>query len=162
MSKIKIQQTVIHLPSFKKWLTTRATVSQKLEPLGLEPLYPGVHATYWYTDVEGCVNLLPHLILKSSLYKPTFTCINYAFKVWSEASSLYNLNTWVPVIGRIPGYNVRHAWNLILLGNETGLIKDNFLYFEPNAGWQFGAELEQAYQAFPMGKEGYTGEMVFY
>lgn len=163
MSQLKPQNPVIHIPSFKRWATTRATVSQKLEALGLQPLYPGVHGTYLFTDTEGCSKLLPNLILKSDLYKaPTFTCINYAFRVWNEVANRYGLNTWVPVIGRIPNYEPRHAWILVLLGDEYGLDLDKFLYFEPNDGWQMGTEIELAYQAFPIGEEGYKGELVFY
>jgi len=82
--------------------------------------------------------------------------------MWNEVSSKYELNTWVPIIGRIPGYDDRHAWLLLLLGDETGLIRDDFLYCEPNDGWEFCAELELAYQAFPIGEEGYQGEKIFY
>lgn len=163
MSKLNFQPPVTHTPSFKRWATTRAAVSQKLEALNLQPLYPGVHQTYFFTDVDGGSKLLPNLIEKSNLYKPnTFTCINYAFRVWNECSKRYGLNTWVPVIGTIPNYQPRHAWMLIMLGDETGLILDQFLYFEPNDGWEMGVELENAYQAFPIGEEGYRGEMVFY
>ena len=165
MSKIKVQQPkLIHTPNIKRWATTRATISQKIEELGLEPLYPGgVHQTYYFTDVDGCSKLLPNLILKSDLYKASiFSCINYAFKVWNECSERYELNTWLPVIGRIPNYPVRHAWNLILLGDEGGIDLGLSLFFEPNDGWQMGTELENAYQAFPIGEEGYTGEKIFY
>ncbi|MBA7681915.1 hypothetical protein ES703_90259 [subsurface metagenome] len=162
MSKLKVQP-VIHTPSFKRWATTRAAVSQKLEALNLQPLYPGgVHQTYFFTDVDGCSKLLPNLMLKSDLYKPTFTCINYSFKVWNECSKRYGLNTWIPVIGRIPNYTVRHAWNLLLIGDEHGINLDLCLYFEPNSGFGFGEEIELAYQAFPIGGEGYRGEMIFY
>lgn len=163
MSKIKVQQPVVHLPSFKRWAVPRGYVQEVITALGLEPLYPGVHNWYWYTDLDGCSKLLPHLLQKSDLYKKDiFTCINYAFKVWLMASSGYNLNTWLPVVGRIPNYMVCHAWNTILLGNELGLIRDHFLYFEPNDGWAMGTELETAYQAFSIGEEGYTGEKIFY
>lgn len=163
MSKLKVQEPVIHIPTFKKWGVPRSYVTGIVSDLGLELLYPGVHALYWYTDPEGCSKLIPHLLLKSGLYKKdVFTCINYAYKVWNEASSRYGLNTWVPVIGKIPGYEPKHAWSLILVGNETGLIVDDFLYFEPNDGWEMGIKLEAAYQAFPIGEEGYKGEMIFY
>ena len=163
MSQIKTQQPVIHIPSFKKWGVQRYYVQQAIKELGLEELYPGVHQWYWYTNEDGVAVLLPYLILKSSLYKKDrFTCINYAYKVWNECSQRFDLNTWVPIIGRIPNVEVRHAWDLILVGNENGLLPDKFLYFEPNDGWEFNIELETAYQAFPIGEEGYKGEMVFY
>ena len=165
MSRLVIKDEpspIIHTPSFTKWQIPRSTVVQAIESLGLQPLYPGVHMWYRYTDQQGVAKLLPNLILKSSLYKQsTFTCINYAFKVWNEVASRFGLNTWVPVIGRIPNVSVRHAWNLILMGDETGLKTDQFLFFEPNDGWKMG-ELELAYQAFPLGEEGYSGEMVFF
>jgi len=47
------------------------------------------------------------------------------------------------------------------MGNEGGLKTDQFLFFEPNDGWEMG-DLELAYQSFPLGKEGYTGEMIFF
>lgn len=166
MSKLKIQEPVlpiVHLPSYRKWGVPGHYVSQIVKQLGFEPLYPGVHAWYWYTNEKGCVELLPHLILKSGLYKKDiFTCINYAFKGWNECSSRFGLNTWVPLIGRIPGVDVKHAWILIMIGDEMGLHPDKFLYFEPNDGYSFGVELETAYQAFPIGEEGYQGELLFY
>ncbi len=165
MSKFKVQQpAVIHTPTFNKWVETRSKVTEILRELGIELLYPGVHGEYTYTDEAGVAALLPDLIMRSDIYRSnTFTCINYAFRVWNEASLRYGLNTWVPVIGHIPVSPVgRHAWNLILLGDETGLKKDRFLYFEPNDGWMMSIQLELAYQAFPIGEEGYDGEMVFY
>lgn len=166
VSTFKITPTppVVHIPSFQKWGVPRAYVAQILELLGLEPLYPwGVHKWYWYTNEEGALKLVPHLLLKSSLYKPDkFTCINYAFRVWNECSLRFELNTWIVTIGRIPNYEPRHAWNLIMMGDEKGLIPENFLFFEPNDGWQMGVELEMAYQAFPIGEAGYKGELEFH
>lgn len=163
MSQVKTTAPVIHIPSFKKWGIPRHYVTQAIKELGLGELYPGVHSWYWYTDEDGVAVLLPNLILKSSLYKKDkFTCINYAYKVWNECSQRFGLNTWLPVIGRIPDVEVRHAWNLIIVGDENGLLHDKFLFFEPNDGWIFNMELETAYQAFPIGEEGYKGELVFY
>jgi len=122
-----------------------------------------VHKWYSYTNSDGRAVLLPHLLQKSDLYKPSiFTCINYAFEVWNICGRTYELNTWVPVIGRISDSNARHAWILIMVGDETGLKKDEFLFFEPNDGWEMGKQLELAYQAFPVGAEDYQGEMIFY
>jgi len=153
-----------HIPSIKKWTVPEIVISQKLSAFGFQLLYPrGVHNWYSYTDVDGSTKLLPDLILASSLYKKdAFTCINYAFKVWNECSRRYSINTWVPVIGKIPDIESRHAWILIMLGDENGLDLNKFLYFEPNDGWEMGAELEMTYQAFPIGKENYKGEMIFY
>ena len=165
MSKVKIQQPIVHIPSFKRWGVERDYVVEVVRRLGLELLYAGVHARYWFTDSEGCSKLIPHLLLKSDLYKKdVFTCINYAYRVWNEGSSKYGLNTWVPVIGRIPGYQPRHAWNLLLIGDATGLNREEFLFLEPNDGFDFsdteGLELP-TYQAFPIGENGYNGELVF-
>ena len=162
MSKFVVKTE--HLPSIQKWSVPHTTVESAVSTLGLKLLYPrGVHDWYYYTGVDGSTKLLPDLILASSLYKKdTFTCINYAFKVWNECSSRYGINTWVPVIGKIPDIESRHAWILIMLGDENGLDLNKFLYFEPNDGWEMGAELEMTYQAFPIGKENYKGEMIFY
>jgi len=162
MSKIKPQVTITHTPSFHKYRASKSIVVRVVEDLGLDLMYRGVHSWYWYTDTAGVVKLLPNLLLKSDLYKKDlFTCINYAFKVWNEASSRFGLNTWIPVIGRIPGYSSRHAWNLILVGDKTGLHEEQFLFFEPNSGWELSIMLEAAGQAFPIGEEGYQGEVVF-
>jgi len=50
----------------------------------------------------------------------------------------------------------------LLIGDEHGINLDLCLYFEPNSGFGFGEEIELAYQAFPIGGEGYRGEMIFY
>ena len=165
MSKIKVQQPIIHTPAFKVWETPRSCVDQIIRNLGLDPLYTnGVHKSYFYTDNEGRAQLLPHLIQKSSLYKPSaFTCIQYAFKVWTLCGEIYGLNTWVPIIGRIPNYETgKHAWTLIMVGDKDGLKPGEFNYFEPNEGWEMGETLELVYQSFPIGAEGYTGELIFY
>ena len=167
MSKIKVQQPVIpivHLPSYKKWKVPGTYVDQVVKSLGLQLLYPnGVRKWYAYTNSDGRAALLPHLLQKSDLYKPdAFTCINYAYEVWNICGKTYELNTWVPIIGKIPGYSDRHAWVLIMVGNETGLLKSEFTYFEPNDGWEMGKPLEMAYQSFPIGAEGYAGEFIFY
>jgi len=163
MSQVKVQQPVTHIPSFKRWSVSRYYAEQALKPFGFEFLYPGgVHANYYYTDTGGVIRLLPHLLFKSNLYKPDiFTCINYAYKVWLECGDKYDLNTWIPVIGRIPNYKPRHAWILIMTGNEEGFIPEEFLFFEPNDGWDMGIKLEAAGQAFPIGGEGYKGEFIF-
>ena len=162
MSKIKPQVTITHTPSFRKYRTHKSTVIRIVEELDLDLLYRGVHTWYWYTDIAGVAKLLPNLLLRSDLYKKDiFTCINYAFKVWNKASSRFGLNTWIPVIGRTSDYPTRHAWNLILVGDKTGLHEEQFLFFEPNGGWEMGAVLEVAGQAFPIGEEGYQGEMAF-
>jgi hypothetical protein len=163
MSKFVVKNPVVHTPTFNIWIASRTDVRAVVLELGLEELYPyGVHGSYAYTDLDGAAVLLPHLLLKSDLYKPArFTCINYAFKLWNECSSRYELNTWVPVIGSIPSSPPKHSWTLILLGNESGIKTEYCRYLEPNDGWEMG-ELEAAYQAFPIGEEGYNGEMVLY
>lgn len=154
---------IVHIPRFKTWSVPRYYMTQIVESLGLEPLYPGVHEWYTYTNLEGGIKLVSDLILKSALYKPSkFTCINYAFRVWNEAALRFGLNTWIPVIGRLPDATVRHAWILILLGDETGFKMEWSRYFEPNDGYQMGEELEMAFQVFPIGEEGYSGELSFY
>ena len=165
MSKFIAQVSVAHVPSFKKYVASRTDMANLARALGLQELWPyGVHNNYYYTDKSGVVALLPNLILKSNLYRvDKFTCINYAFKVWLECADRYELNTWVPVIGSVPGVvGMKHAWTLILLGDESGIKQADCLYFEPNDGWAMGAELEAAYQAFPIGQLGYAGEKVFY
>lgn len=161
---MKVQPPIVHLPSYKQWKVPVNYVDQIVQSLGLQLLYlNGVHAWYTYTDNEGRAALLPHLLQKSNLYEPgVFTCINYAFRVWNLCGELYGLNTWVPIIGRIPNYEVRHAWVLIMVGDEYGLHSGLFTYFEPNDGWDMGVELENAYQSFPIGQEGYQGEFLFY
>lgn len=160
MSRLKVQHPIVHTPSFQKWKVSTSYVDQKVKELGLEPLYPnGAHAWYAYTNEEGVANLLPHLI-QSYIYQ--FTCINYAFRVWNLATELYGLNTWSVVVGRIPDCESRHAWNLIMVGDENGLNLDKFLYFEPNDTWQMSEEIELAYQAFPIGEADYKGEFIFY
>jgi len=164
MSQVKVQKPVVHIPRFNRWGVPYSYVDRIIGQLGLKLLYPnGVHELYFYTDSDGCAKLLPHLLLKSDLYKPrVFTCINYAFRAWNLCSEVYELNTWVPVIGRLSGYDNRHAWILIMRGSEKGLSPDEFLYFEPNDSWKMSEELEMAYQAFPISKEGYKGEFIFY
>jgi hypothetical protein len=165
LSKLKWQDDpVIHIPTFKTWIASRSDVRNVVRALGLEEMMPyGVHGSYAYTDPDGAAKLLPNLLLKSNLYKTArFTCINYAFKVWNECSQRYELNTWVPIIGDIPSSPPQHSWTLILLGDESGIKKEYCLYFEPNDGWDMGQPLEMAYQAFPIGEEGYVGQKVFY
>ena len=164
MSRIEFQQPVVHLPSIRRWGIDRVSLAYVLtKQLGLELIYPyGVHNFYYYTNVDGVAKMLPYIIQKSELYsQDVFTCINFSFEVWNIVAKKFKVNTWLPVIGSIPGFDVKHAWNLVVVGDETGLRPELFNYFEPNDGWDMGIELENAYQAFPIGEEGYVGELVF-
>lgn len=77
MSKIKVQQPVIHTPSFKRWMVNRPALVYKLEELRIKPFPEGVVLDQWYyySNLEGWSKVLYDLVFNSSLYKPDiFDC----------------------------------------------------------------------------------------
>jgi len=146
MSKVKVQNPIVHTPSFKTYEISGFDVATQLKDLGLTiPMFL-LDGQYYYTDAEGWATILIDLLVKSDLYKSDkFDCDNYTIKAMTTCAERYGLNTMALAIGDIP--QGRHAFNLIYTGED-------WLVFEPNAGFQYGG------QAFPIGDNGYKPEMV--
>jgi hypothetical protein len=93
---------------------------------------PFPRSDYWYyhTDVEGWAEILPHLVIKSRLYKPDkFDCEDYALKAQTMCTELFGLNTLRYTYGRMP--LGAHGFNSFWTG-------DRFMLFEPNEGfWDY-------------------------
>ena len=95
MSKIKVQQPVIHLPSFKRWSINRAALVYKLEELGIKPFPEGFALFEWYyfTTLEGWGKVLYDLVFKSDLYSPTMGLAKSLFVLVMPSLLLYPLST---------------------------------------------------------------------
>ena len=146
MSKVKVQNPVVHTPSFKTYQMSGANVASQLKNLGLSLPMSLLDGQYYFTDTEGWSKLLIDLLVKSNLYKnDKYDCDNFSLGAMNTCAERYGLNTMALAIGNIPAG--RHAFNLIYTGKD-------WLVFEPNEGFQYQG------QAFPIGENGYKPEMV--
>lgn len=127
MSKIKVQQPVIHIPSFKEYRISSIELARRYEALGVEMPFPRSDSWYYHSDREGWAEILPHLVIKSSLYKPDKRdCDWYARKAYVTCCELYELNTLLYTYGMMP--LGAHGFNSFFEG-------DTFMLFEPNEGF---------------------------
>ena len=146
MSKFKIQQPVIHLPSYNQYEIGGTELKQKVEALGLRIPMGLLDRRYYYTDIEGWSNILFDMVFNSNLYKSErFDCDNYALKAMNVCAERYDLNTLVMIIGDIP--QGRHAFNMLYHG-------DGFMLWEPNEGFSWSGE------PFEIGENGYVPDLV--
>lgn len=146
MSKIKVQQPIIHIPSFKEFAMSAEPMRRLLTNLKLTIPMGMLDSWYYYTDMEGWGKVLYNLVFSSSLYKPNrFDCENYALKAMNICAERYGLNTLAMVIGDVP--QGRHGFNMFYTG-------ENFLLFEPNEGFPFSGS------AFEIGEYNYQPKLV--
>jgi len=146
MSKFKIQQPLVHIPSFNQYEIDSSVLKQKIQALGLQIPMRMLDEKYYYTDLEGWSKILYDLVFKSDLYKrDKFDCENYALKAMTICAERYGLNTLVMVIGNIP--QGRHGFNILYYG-------DGFMLWEPNEGFDWSGE------PFEIGENGYVPDLV--
>ena len=127
MSQVKIKQPIVHIPSFKEYKISGLELAGKYIELGTEIPFPRSDNWYYYTDIDGWAKLIPHLLIKSSLYKPDrFDCEDYAMKAQTLCAELFGLNTLRYTYGTMP--LGAHGFNSFYVG-------DGFLLFEPNSGF---------------------------
>ena len=146
MSKIKTQQPVVHIPSFREYQISSPVLKIKIEALGLSIPMGMLDYQYFHTDLEGWSKVLYNLVFKSNLYKKDkFDCENYALKAMSLCAERYGLNTLAMVIGDIP--QGRHGFNMLYHG-------DGFMLWEPNEGFPFSGS------SFEVSEHGYHPDVV--
>ena len=145
MSKLKVQNPIVHTPTYKESIIDGMSIYSKITGMGYKMPLGLLDSTYYYTDLEGWGNVLWDLVFKSALYKADrFDCENFAFKAMSLCAEKYGLNTLGVVIGDIP--SGRHGFNILFHG-------DGFKLFEPNEGFGYGG-------LFEIGEHGYTIDWV--
>lgn len=155
MSKIKVQQPVIHTPSFNRWGIQHYYIVKKLEALGIG-MFPANTSLifdqwYYYSDLEGWGKILQDLAFSSKLYKrDLFDCEDYALKAQVICAERFGLNSLRLCIGSMP--QGKHGFNLFFHGDETGI--SGVMLWEPNDGFVCSGE------AFEIGEYGYQPELV--
>jgi len=146
MSKFKVQQPLIHIPSFKTYYVSGSFLKEEIESLGFTVPMGRLDSQYYYTDLEGWGAILWDLVFNSNLYKADrFDCENYALKAMTLCAERYGLNTMGLVIGDIP--QGRHGFNIFYHG-------DGFMLWEPNDGFPYSGS------PFEIGEHGYRPDMV--
>ena len=153
MSKITLQNPVIHTPSYKRWGIQRYYVVKELEKLGLTALLEGedyvFDGWYYYTNMEGWGKVLYDLVFSSNLYNNVFDCDKYALKAYIECCQRYKMNTLLACLGKV---NTGHAFNIFIYGDENGL--EGAMLWEPNDGFSWSGEV------FEIGEYDYQPEVV--
>jgi hypothetical protein len=130
MSRIKVRQPVVHIPTFTEYKTVVSNMKKYYQALGVEIPFPVSDYWYYYTDRDGWAKLIPFLVIKSNLYrKDRFDCEDYSLKAQTLCAELFGLNTLRYTYGMTP-------WGAH--GFCTFWTGDNFLIFEPNESfWDY-------------------------
>ena len=145
MSKFSFQTPVKHIPSFKEYKIDRVSLLIRIRDAGLYP-FEMLDNWYYCTDDDGWIEIIPHLCLNSSLYKPERRdCEWFGLKAMVNCHSDYGLNGFGLVIGNHP--LGRHGWNILV-------TPDDLWMFEPNDGFP------ESGQIFSIGGFGYDPERV--
>jgi len=127
MSRLKVQQPIVHTPSFKEYKISGPELAKKYEGLGIEMPFPRSDNWYYHSDAEGWAKILPDMVIKSSLFKPDRTdCDWYARKAFVVCCERYGLNTLLYTYGKMP--LGPHGFNSFWVG-------DGMMLFEPNEGF---------------------------
>lgn len=128
MSKFKVQQPIIHLPTFREYRISGRELASKYEALNIEMPFPRSDYWYYHSDPEGWAKIVPDLLIKSNLYRPDKRdCDWYALKAFVMCCERYGLNTLLYTYGSMPlDY---HGWNTFWVG-------DCLMQFEPNEGFE--------------------------
>ena len=127
MSKISLQNPVVHTPKFKEYKISGQELRKKYEGLGIEIPFPVSDYWYYHTDMDGLLTIAGHLLFKSTLYKTDrFDCEDYALKAQGLCAELYGLNAHRYTYGKMP--LGAHGFNSHWCG-------DGLLLFEPNNGF---------------------------
>ncbi|GAI63548.1 unnamed protein product [marine sediment metagenome] len=135
MSRIKVQQPIIHIPSFKEYKISGAELARKYEALGVKMPFPRSDSWYYHSDDVGWAKILPDLVIKSSLYKPDkFDCDKFARKAFITCCERHGLNTLLYTYGTMP--LGPHGFNSFWVG-------DRFMLLEPNEGFEDGRGNQQ-------------------
>lgn len=146
MSKFKVRQPIVHLPSFKEYMIYNAELAAKYKELGVEIPFTWSDTWYYHTDREGLMKVISYLVFKSSLYKAErFDCEDYAMKAQVVSAEVLGLNATRYTYGDMP---------LGAHGFNTHWVGDGFLIFEPNAGFQYDSPV------FEWGENGYQPKAV--
>ena len=128
MSKIKVQNPIVHTPSFREYKISGQDLMAKYQGLGLDIRVPPSDNWYYHTDDVGAASLISSLVLKSSLYKEDRRdCDWYAKKAYVTCCELFDLNSLLETRGQMPlGYHAFLTW----------WVGDRFIIFEPNEGFK--------------------------
>ena len=140
MSKIKVQQPIIHTPGFPRYKCTREAFVDFLVDLEITPFPTGfkLFDFYYYTTSEAWGRILWDLVFKSNLYKATFKCADYALKAQTECAQRYELNSLRMVFDQRSDFK-GHAYCLFPFGDALGI--EGTMLFEPNEGFPWGGIL---------------------
>lgn len=128
MSKFKVQQPVIHIPSFREYKISGKALARHYDDLSIAMPFARSDSQYYHSDVAGWAKIVPDLVVKSNLYRPDRTdCDWYARKAFVVCCERYGLNTLLYTYGIMP--LGAHGWNTFWVG-------DCLMQFEPNEGFE--------------------------
>ena len=129
MSRVKVQNPIIHTPKFKEYSIFGVELAKKYSAANIEMPFPISDKWYYFTDVEGWASILSDLVLKSNLYRPDRTdCDWFARKAFVVCCERYGLNSLLYTYGLMP--QGAHGFNSFWTG-------DRIMLFEPNEGYQY-------------------------
>ncbi len=141
MSSFNIK--VNHIPKINEFNISGTELALQYENLDILISFPRSDHWYYYTDIEGLVEMLRYLVFSNTLYKADkFDCEDYAMKAQTKAGEVFGKNALRYTYGNTP--RGPHGFLSIWTGN-------GFMLFEPNSGFQ--EEIGSPY--FAWGENGY-------
>ncbi len=140
MSKIRVQNPVVHTPNFSEIVIRSSSMRNRLNELNPKEVYIW-DSNYWFVCHEDWGIIITDVLLNMPKYTVgKFDCENFALLTSARVSEKYHLNTMGIVIGDSP--QGRHGWNIFL--SEWGLH-----YLEPQTG-----------EVFSVKDSGYSAEII--
>ena len=138
MSHIKIQQPVIHTPSFKEYDISGKELQAKLEAIGLELPVRRLDSRYYYVSHEDWGIIFKDILQNMPRFvSEKWDCDDFSFLTKARVGEKYQINAIGAVIGDSP--MGRHAWCLFF--SEVGLF-----YLEPQNGIVYSVEENSGYK----------------
>jgi hypothetical protein len=129
------------------------------EDLRVEMPFPPQYNCYFHPDLDGWTKIIPHLLIKSALYKPDVrTCSWYSFKAYTLCNELFEANTLLPTQGDHP--LGRHAFNSFYDGERLWLFEPNDGFKDERGTWQDLWGYLDGDIVFPWGANGYSSTHV--
>ena len=141
MSKLKVQQPIIHLPAFTEYSISLPDLNALLLKAGIAQIYLW-DWTFWYVNLEDWGRVFADVLLNMPKYTTEkFDCENFALLTSARVSSIYQLNTCGVAIGESPFGE--HGYNLFVarVDNETKLF-----ILEPQNGMIYPIEQSESYK----------------
>ena len=153
------------IPWIKKYGVPYSYMLEYYEHIGIEPMMESdeyiLNKFVYTTNNDGWAEVLPYLVLDSSLYKPDkFMCWGYALKAMILCHELFGLTTFLMAMQFESVLDMEraagHAYNIFPVWDEYAKkFESKPMLFEPNDAYEYAGN------AFNLGENKYNPSEIF-